>query len=368
MGLIHYWIKTCDMNHESCKRPQVKDDPNWRPTRLIYVGENDSQVRLVAGNEIAGDLKYATLSHCWGKLSDRLVLIESQVDKWKEKMPTLGEWATFTEAIEITRRLGLLYVWIDSLCIIQDSVRDWQQEYPRMCNVYKRSYCNIAATSATDDTMGCFWERDIGIDLPLRIHFGASAETANAENTLSGGYDLCKTQTWIHDVRYSPLNARGWVLQERMISPRILNFTDAQLYWECDEMQASESYPYGFPNEAYAGVQFKSSNPFGLDLQETTRSFEQAFDVWASAVQAYTVGSHWNTDGWARNLTNGSDKLVAISAITRELQSFFDCRYIAGHWERDLLRQLDWSGANYSERSDTYRAPSWSWASVDAPM
>lgn len=154
------------------------------------------------------------------------------------------------------------------------------------------------------------------------------------------------------------------------------------MYWECDEIQASESYPYGFPEEAWANVKGKALNPFSLlnmNLEEEQTPIDtaisplvkRAFDVWGNAVSAYTVGDSNKTDGspgFAKNLTKPADKLVAISAIAHELQPFMNCRYLAGHWETDLVRQLAWTGSNDSQRTSTYRAPSWSWASVDAPI
>jgi hypothetical protein len=378
LGLIHHWIKICGEQHRSCKRPQVKDNLNWRPTRLVYVGENDTQLRLVRGDTLSDDLKYVTLSHCWGKLDKRLVLTESNIDDWSEGLPLLGEWKTFSDAIDMTRQLGLSYIWIDSLCIIQDSISDWQRECPQMCNVYKRSYCNIAATSASDDTGGCFFARDMEVDLPLRIYFGPATDAVEptthiisadvATETLSGAYDICNNQTWFHEVNISILNSRGWVLQERMMASRVLNFTKTQMYWECDELQASESYPYGYPFEVDCDVSFKSLSPFHLDTVAIEDRHERAFEIWGRAVEAYTVEYYHNSNGISQNLTQASDKLVAISAIARELRPFLDCRYVAGHWERDLVRQLAWTGEVWSERANVYRAPSWSWASVDATI
>lgn len=147
-------------------------------------------------------------------------------------------------------------------------------------------------------------------------------------------------------------------------------------------MQASESYPYGFPEEVFANVKGKALNPFNLlHIEEEDAPIdtgisplvERAFVVWRNAVSAYTVGNSDDgladgSPGFAKNLTNPADKLVAISAIAHELQPFMNCRYLAGHWETDLVRQLAWTGSNGSERTSTYRAPSWSWASVDAPI
>lgn len=412
MGLVRHWISNCNKHHSRCKRPGVTSKSTWVPGRLIYIDDENSCLRLVRGADVPSNTSYTTLSHRWGQVKDKLVLTRSNIEEWYERLPSLGKWKTFVDAIETSRRLQIPYIWIDSLCIIQDSRDDWQHQYPQMCDVYKRSYCNIAATSAIDDTEGCFFGRDIDMDLPLRLCFAPEghqlkpAESivipamGNGKDSLRGLYDLCKQRTWMHDIRHSPLNSRGWVLQEvgsqttshahwlmtsqRQLSPRVLNFTKTQMYWECDEMQASESYPYGFPEEAGANVKGKALNPFSLlnmNVEEEDAPIDtgisplvkRAFDVWANAVSDYTVGNPYDrsthgSPGFAKNLTNPADKLVAISAIAHELQPFMNCRYLAGHWQTDLVRQLAWTGWNGSQRTPTYRAPSWSWASVDAPI
>ena len=106
------------------------------------------------------------------------------------------------------------------------------------------------------------------------------------------------------------------------------------MYWECGELQASESYPYGFPFEEYAIVSFKSLNPFYLGIQSMEERLKRAYEIWGQAVLEYT----------ATKLTKASDKLVAISAVARALQPVFECEYIAGHWKKDLVRQLAWKG------------------------
>ncbi|KAG8167132.1 hypothetical protein KVR01_002821 [Diaporthe batatas] len=393
MALARHWISDCHKHHSRCKRPGVASNSTWVPERLIYIDDENSRLRLVRGADIPSNTSYTTLSHRWGQVKDKLVLTQSNIEDWYEQLPSLAKWKTFMDAIETSRQLQIPYIWIDSLCIIQDSIDDWKHQCPQMSNIYKRSYCNIAATSAIDDTEGCFFGRDVDMDLPLRLSFDTEENqlklagtivipaVENGKGSLHGLYDLCNQQTWFFDIRQSPLNARGWVLQERLLSPRVLNFTKAQMYWECDEMQASESYPYGFPNEAWANINEKALNPFSLSnmnleeedaLADTGISplVKRAFSVWANAVSAYTRLDHHHisADGTLEsvsNLTNPSDKLVAISAIAHELQPFMNCRYLAGHWETDLIRQIAWTGSNSSQRASAYRAPSWSWASVD---
>lgn len=123
------------------------------------------------------------------------------------------------------------------------------------------------------------------------------------------------------------------------------------------------------PDEPYAGLRFKAHSPFsyenaypiGASLEKTSKKRDRlivAFRVWSHAITAYTAGS----------LTNAEDKLVAVSAIAREMQPLMRSQYLAGHWKVDLELQLAWSGTNFSSRPSTYRAPSWSWASIDGPI
>lgn len=247
MGLVRDWINRCNSHHTACKRPEVSAGAGWAPDRLIHIDDANSRLRLVRGDSLPPGTTYTTLSHRWGKIQHNLFLTQSNIASWHEQLPSLGKWKTFSDAVEVSRQLGVPYIWIDSLCIIQDSLEDWQQQYPQMCDVYKRSYCNIAATSARDDTAGCFFERNLDMDLPLRLSFGADgAQLGTSDSTiiaaagshdlqLRGSYDLCMQQTWIHDINEAPLNGRGWVLQEvrgpipHPIHPTDQSFSDYSL-------------------------------------------------------------------------------------------------------------------------------------------
>jgi hypothetical protein len=106
-----------------------------------------------------GPIEYLTLSHCWGK--DQIFrLLETNIDQLRKAIPTNRLPQTFQQAIALTKRMGHRYIWIDSLCIIQDSEDDWHYESSRMGDVYKNSFCNISATAAEDGRMGLFFERD----------------------------------------------------------------------------------------------------------------------------------------------------------------------------------------------------------------
>lgn len=130
---------------------------------------------------------------------------------------------SFRDAVDVTRMLGLRYLWIDSLCIIQDSPEDWDEEASHMADVYSNAYCTIAATRAEGSNAGFLQERQQRQCLPVRPASGIP-------------YYLCPTiDNFRDDVENGALNQRGWVLQERVLSSRTIYFAESQVYWECGE-------------------------------------------------------------------------------------------------------------------------------------
>lgn len=124
----------------------------------------------------------------------------------------LGTSETFEDAISITKRLGFSLLWIDSLCILQDSLEDWLREASTMGRVYAGAVCTIAATSSEADTGGCFFYRDHEAALPLRFAvLPSDAEPSSRDNIL---IDVCRIDQWIDEVDGGPLNRRGWTFQE----------------------------------------------------------------------------------------------------------------------------------------------------------
>lgn len=197
----------------------------------------DNSLQLIEKDDIPSAVTYVTLSHCWGKIKDKLVLKKENIKQFKEKVPPFDQLKTLQDAIEITRSLGVSYIWIDSFCIIQDSQADWQHEASLMSDVYKHALFNISATAAIDDTEGCFSPR---IPQPgwtprqssLRVQFDCSAPgdpTSRDPSTIRvptrdsspkamrGLYNLVSEdifRSWVWDVEKGAVNKRGWVLQE----------------------------------------------------------------------------------------------------------------------------------------------------------
>lgn len=200
------------------------------PTRLLDVGSLDQpQLRLHLTIPNSPQISYMTLSHCWGQL--RIKRLElGTLRQMREKIDMHDLTRTFQDAIQFTRESGIKFLWIDSLCIIQDSPTDWEKESEMMRDVYKNAFCNITATAAPDGRSGCFFERDLVLSQSLRVEIG------------SGGagppilYDFIFRDEWKRSVVDAPLNRRAWVLQEKFLSPRTLHFARDQLFWECHEL------------------------------------------------------------------------------------------------------------------------------------
>ena len=196
---VQRWMNQCDYSHESCKNG-LQSRP-WLPTRLIEV-RSDSEIRLRESRSLAPETKYATLSHCWGH-DKFLTLSKASFDQFLHGIPAEDLNKTFMEAIQACRELGIDYIWIDSLCIIQDSETDWQAEVTSMHQVYTRSYLNLAASASSNGSGGLFrpWSDRLLEDCCFKHSDGKWYSHPFDSNLFK--YAFCT----------SPLHSRAWVVQ-----------------------------------------------------------------------------------------------------------------------------------------------------------
>lgn len=284
------------------------------------------------------------LSHCWGgQVPVQLKL--ANIDQFRKAilsdLPT-----TFSDAIHVTRTLGKQYLWIDSLCIIQDSTKDWDNEVVLMQRIYENAWCSIAATKAKNSSEGLFSAREPVSVRPVVVH-------TSWHSIQSEPYALWDLGILDSHIDETPLMRRGWVVQERILAPRILHFGQGQILWECCSLRACETFPRGLPGN----TSFKPSmetKSLETEMIPFTTPELQAFRLWQAHVNFYTQC----------NLTmSHKDKLLAISGIARKIGPPDD--YAAGLWRSVMVRQLRWTAAPGCTRPSTWRAPSWSWASID---
>ena len=253
---------------------------------------------------------------------------------------------TFQHAIDFTRRLQVRYLWIDALCIIQDSQDDWLHEALLMSSVYSNSRLNLAATSSSDGHGGLYHARHMLLTVPCIV-------TASWEGFGKGTYQILDESAWRRRVNDGPLNHRAWVLQERLLTSRTAHFAYDQIWWECHCERASEAFPDGVPDSTLSLEPDIIKTFSDLRPSDSIDSNEK----WLQWVKAYT-----KTD-----LTKNSDKLVAIAGIATTVQRMLDwpeADYLAGMWRQDLAADLLWRAAGVGTKIQPYVAPSWSWASV----
>ncbi|OCL07733.1 HET-domain-containing protein, partial [Glonium stellatum] len=295
------------------------------PTRVLDVsGEGPDIILYETESESA---HYACLSHCWGA-SQIIQTTEESLESFKERIIISELSRTFQDAVQIVRQLGIKYLWIDSLCIIQDSPKDWERESARMASVYANSLVTIAATKSASGDGGCFSFN------PDTIIQGLTKDKLPYMT-----YARQKILHWYQP--HTPLLGRGWVYQERLLSPRIVHFGNQELPREC--MEETTCQCSGI-NDYAAGT---------LDrYEDVTISLAK---IWHRMVREYSF----------LKLTRPSDKLTALSGLAAQMQSNRQAKYIAGLWEDTLLSDLLWFQLYALNPPHISRHPSWSWASVN---
>jgi len=266
---------------------------------------------------------YVSLSHCWGKVKLNR-LLKSNIEVFQNGIPEHDLPKTFREAILITRKLGYQFIWIDSLCIIQDSVEDWRHEAETMGDVYRNAVLNIAATGSSDSSEGCFSARDPNIIKPCYV--------TSSWQEASGTYQIHDSALWRLGVTRAPLNTRAWVIQEISLAKRVLHFSKSQLFWECDQKTACETFPRGIPVTQVEVTPRINSFFFNHFSNGRLKCFSEdwsgllqpdpqlrAYDLWSNVVGAYTKC----------HLSHPTDKLIALSGLAKEMRELTKDEYLA---------------------------------------
>lgn len=271
---------------------------------------------------------------------------------------------TLRDSVLICERLGLTHIWIDSLCIIQDSPSDWAQEATRMGGIYAGSTLTIAISASSSVYDGAFNQ----CSLPYTKSKDFDKDWIVVDGTLRNGEKsrLYIGQRAAHGERFvafynrigalsapavfrSPLTQRAWALQEQLLSPRTLYYTSTHLYWGCRHCMISE-------DNMYCGTAVREPSYHPAWATESELS-----GYWYDIVEDYSK----------RKLTFARDKLVALSALARAraVDPRRSDAYIAGLWTSSLLPGLGWvSIATEGRKIEQYSCPSWSWASQDSAV
>jgi hypothetical protein len=361
---INEWMEICDETHEECSRRRLESSKEPYPTRMLDLGVNsreEGDVRLVISKTESVAGRYMTLSHCWGNLCIK-TLTTGNLAEFRSRISFAELSKTFQEAIVVTRKLGIRYLWIDSLCIIQEgegSKDDWLHESGMMDSIYQNSFLNIGATSAYDGNGGCFRERNYEkVSQPIFYKPACKMHPDKCRNP----YRLVEDSFFEDTILSEPLLQRGWVFQERFLSPRMLHFGTEQLFWECNQMQVCESYPHhllkGPPRVALDRLEPERSLQLHNILTQQRGNYK-----WHDIVEEYST----------KKLTRGEDKLIALSGVARQYATRMlppDTQYLAGIWAtKNFPQELLWTVDDpKAYRSEEWRAPTWSWASLEGKI
>ncbi|KAJ9603344.1 hypothetical protein H2200_012122 [Cladophialophora chaetospira] len=331
-------------DHPECDTHRLRHRENRRlPTRLVDLTEiaNDGTINIVKGKDLGIETAYMTLSHCWGGLKPQALLDSGKGESRPEcQLDCLP--ATFRDACLTALYLDCNYIWIDYLCIVQDSEEDWLRESAFMTDVFSRSTLTIAASASKDPSEGLFRNRG-----PYESgHFRTRASCACKGTWLGGPQDTPDTYGDGCDWSWKPmpLHERGWVIQEMVLSTRVAYFTDTGIYWMCKTIMAHEMRAY--PDRTKHSVSSR------------VRPHEPAcVRDWIELVSTYSESK----------ITYVEDRLVAIAGLAwRCANEAYLGRYLAGLWEYEMTRQLLWDSREEKSRPKSkYSPPSWSWASVE---
>ncbi|KAH8654569.1 heterokaryon incompatibility protein-domain-containing protein [Tricladium varicosporioides] len=351
------WIEHCTANHSRCGSGSEQPLPN----RILDLGTKKSTsdtdtVRLYLTQNEPG--RYACLSYCWGNPEALIKTTQATIHGYCDQGVAIADLpTTFRDAISIVRRLGLRYLWVDSLCIIQDDRLDWEIESSRMASIYQNSYVTIAAAKSANAQAGLF-------SVASSEYTTHSIDYIDANTGVStkvyARWERPHCMDWKDaDHKELPLYGRGWAFQERLLAPRVLSFAKNELFMECVLKSVCECTPERDKSGSYSDFpkpEFGTLTDFTTELNPSRRGGSHN---WYQLIEQYSRLA----------LTFESDRLPAISGIARAVQGRHGWTYLAGLWSSHLPICLGWqSNQNTQTRPSHWRAPSWSWASVDGSV
>ncbi|KAL3423937.1 hypothetical protein PVAG01_05684 [Phlyctema vagabunda] len=355
-----FWFDDCVNNH-GC----LCDKDTILPKRVLDLNNlAKGYTRLIESDGQTG--RYATLSHRWGQ-QKFLRTLKSNIEEHKHEIALISLPKSFQDAMSVTKGLGISYLWIDSLCIVQDDFADWEREAAKMADIYSQGHLNISAIRSSLTGDGFFGERWIRHkpDWPMRLPFvrmpykSYTFPVITAECTVNlcirpesreSHRDFIDRSMPTATISATPLLQRGWVFQERLLSPRTIHFGEGELVWECRDLILCEcGHMHGPPQRDAFKIMYPPSTTIEtLDPHELNQ-------LWLTIVENYS----------SNDLTFDTDCLPALSGIASRFQRLLHGRYLAGIWENHLVDGLAWSMPRFSRKPRESKAlrPTWSWTS-----
>lgn len=345
---VDQWLRDCEQNHADCNAST--NSP--LPTRVIQVGSGTGSQEPCLRSSKGQYGRYVALTHTWGE-TETLTTTSKTITERMQAIALSEMPKSFRDAVIVTRRLGVQYLWIDSLCILQDSATDWENEAAKMSEVYSNSVLTISAASANNSHVGFLTARDPFEQLTCELQHLAP-DSGNARRLQA---------VWPPPVNgTNVLSTRGWNLQELILSPRIIHYTisqdrmNGQMIWECQTHTEAENGSKAL----MFGILSKNIKRCLKTAAGGSLSIRAMYKCWYYIARQYSY----------RRLRYASDKLPALSGVAAQIQAGSGDYYLAGLWKGDVVGGLLWAASTTEklQRTTEYRAPSWSWASVEGAI
>jgi hypothetical protein len=350
---IRSWLRNCGLH--ACCLPQQEAS---LPKRLVYVGSPNNHIKLVESLSCGSVGKYAALSYCWGG-SVAYFLTSTNIEQFKVALDTQALPRTIQDAILVARSIPVDYVWVDSLCILQDSIEDKDIEIAKMQSIYRHAHVTIVAANADNASQGFLrtlpdptalncGDHVSTCDIPA--HVSSTVPFRIAQDDFGSIFLQCHYCLMISiSARVQPINQRAWTLQEQVLSQRLLIYTKNTLQWRCKAGIWNAGNFLGLVVDTYWDTMLR------LEVSESKLDLH----TWLDAIRMFSY----------RKLSLPEDKLPAIAGLAGIFLDQFGPGYYAGLWQRDFLSQLQWyvTPLFMATRGTVpaYRSPTWSWASTD---
>ena len=349
-------MRNCIDNHSDCASSETLSE---LPTQVLDVRAVDGteDVRLHIGDHELGE--YACLSYCWGGASQPSKLSRDTLSSFRQQISLRYLPQSIQDAVITVRGLELRYLWVDSLCIIQDSIEDKMQEIAKMSQIYSNATLTISAANGHTADSGFLAKRDqkwcsinkSWVSLPLRCRNGGI-----------GSIFLVVCGDGPANDRRDPLHTRSWTLQEHVLSPRVLEYGPDQMYWICNDYERNNVGLYGQvlkDGGQTPSPQIALLNPFREVLQHAPKLSSEKYErLWATLVKEYS----------ARNQKESDDRIHASGSLASRFQQVVEDEYIAGFWKRWILRGLCWRRCGPLLERPKRQYPTWSWLSIDSAV
>jgi hypothetical protein len=369
---VRLWLTSCEREHGAV----CSAGPSPLPSRVIDVSDGNQLRLLETGKDASG--RYTALSYCWGEPQQ----FQTTQDSLRERLQGFSITdlpQTLQDAVTVTRALGIDYLWIDAICIVQDNATDRAHEIKGMADIYRQATVTIAASKAGQASKGFLndgadeqtglWKSLVPLAFPLANPAAKSITDAfQMPRTVLGMLWLCDEDPGMMNTFRSPVDRRGWCLQERLLSTRLLSYGRWPT-WRCSLGTHSDGgfYPFNKDKEPHERQLTKClaqqrrlvrESPTSLPLEMHTSN--QLLQSWAKLLNDYTQ----------RDLGVKADRLPAIGGIASEIARATGFEYLAGLWRPNLLHDLMWSvkTQEWLIRIEGYTGPTWSWAAVDCPV